>query len=192
MNKWLLTSILAFLLLITAFLFGYASPAPTIGVVENIKGIPFFTTNNTIIITEQLAHADLYINQPTLANTANITIDFDPQNITTLAVGIRENSFWLSYPKVVLYQQGVNPPGRQQQSISIPLTDKLQEGDRSLDLMFFATPQNAADIDPINAGPTDTTTWRLYNLNIALEKSTPTLPEFKDYAKSILNRERPL
>lgn len=156
---------------------------PTLGPIENIHGIPYANQSNDLQITEELAHVDIFLQQPAFAQQANLTITFNPYQLQKLTVGIRENSFWLSYPQYTLYEITAPPQSSvvQSKSISIPLTDKIQESDQSLDLMFFATA--LPDTEPY---------WELQDLSLTTSLTMPTWPEVKNIAKAILTRERPL
>jgi hypothetical protein len=160
-----------------------------LGAVENIHGIPYPKDSNAIVITEELAHADIYLMEPVLAKQLELTITYRPVNLTSLAVGVREDSFWLSYGG----KQGIYPtptlisPSREGEkkegvittSLSIPLTDKLQETDHSLDLMFFAESD-------------DEVRWELHNVNAKVSYAWPTYQQFRNYVGSIIKRERAL
>lgn len=142
------------------------------GPVENIHGIPYPAEDDHIIITEPLAHADIYLNESVLAKKLVLEIDFDPGNTTGLAVGVREDPFWLSY-------DGRVPAAR---TVVIPLTDKLQEPNRSIDLMFFAeAPRSPGEVG-----------WELHSLSARVEYALPDWPQLRNYARSILYRERAL
>lgn len=184
-------AIISSALLLIAVLFS-ASLLPIGGrslrVTENIHGVPFPKQENIILITEPHAHADVYLQEPVLAKQLELTITYRPVNLTSLAVGIREDSFWLSYgSKQEIFRAG-NTSGVATDSsevketqITIPLTDKLQETDRSLDLMLFA--EGADNADPL---------WELHDISANITHAKPTLAQFKDYARSILKRERAL
>ncbi len=183
-------AVVALILIVFAVPLSFAGPR-TIGVIENIDGIPFPKKDNTAVVTEKLAHADIYLHEPVLGKRLILTVTFTPHTIKQLHVGVRENAFWLSYQKMELYH--ASPASNHQpltRTVSIPLTDKLQEVNRSVDLMFFAkTPQSTEDIDE---NIRDTTLWELHTITAQVQPTLPTLPQLKDYAKSILTRERAL
>ena len=113
-----------------------------IGPIENIKGIPFPQENGTILITEELAHTDIYLNEPRLGRQAKIKINFTPLATSSISVGIRENPFWLSYKEYPIYNapaanknESVN--SAIQAEITIPLTDKILDQNNSLDLSLI-------------------------------------------------------
>lgn len=146
---------------------------------ENIHGIPFPQRGGHTVIQETLAHADIYLNQPVFAKKLEIAIEFLPTNIKSLAVGIRENDFWLSYPKYEIAippKSTTSPEAVVTSTITIPLTDKFQEPNQSLDLMFFAEGKNPQ--------------WELLKITSTVKYTRPTFTDFKDYAKAILRRER--
>lgn len=147
----------------------------TVAPLENIHGIPYPTQNDAQLITEKLAHADIFLTEPVLAKNLNLTISFEPGNLKQLGVGVRENEFWLSYTPVPLY-----PNINQTQTITIPLTDKLQEKDRSLDLMFFAEAKNKQP------------QWEVVSVKATTKHVMPTKAQLKDYLRSIIKKERAL
>lgn len=150
------------------------------GPIENTQGIPYPRLQDKIIVTEELAHADVYLREPVLGKNLVLEIDFTPVNITSLAVGVREDSFWLSYGS----RQEIYPTpteGVSTVSVEIPLTDKLQEADRSLDLMFFAQAPDGQEPQ-----------WELHDLKIRTSYAPITYTEFRNYLGSLINRERAL
>lgn len=152
----------------------------TLGVVETIQGIPYPTSNGAAVIVEEMAHADLFLQESVFAKQARITVSFDPQDVSHIDLGIRENEFWLSYVKYPLYQQGIDVPGFQTKEISIPLSTAIQDTNRSVDLMFFTeAPKNAME-------------WRIHAFRASVQTYMPSLQEIKSYAKSVITRERPL
>lgn len=146
-----------------------------ITLLENIHGIPFPTQKNAQIITEELAHADILLREPVLAKNLILNIIFRSGNLERLGVGVRENEFWLSYTPIALY-----PNPNLTQTITIPLTDKLQEKDRSLDIMFFAEAKN------------NSPRWELVNLTATSELTTLTTVQLKNYLRSVIYKERAL
>ncbi len=161
-----------------------------IGTIENIHGIPFPEQNESIHITETLAHADIFLKEPVFAKALKLTITFTPQSTQSIAVGIRENPFWLSYEKINFYQATQKNSSKQfTKTITIPLTDKLQEKDRSIDLMFFATTGNKKY--DAEKPTTDNTYWMLNDVQVKVITVKPTTDQLKDYIKSIINKERP-
>jgi len=155
--------------------------ARSVGAPETTQSIPYPGVNGRVHIDEPLAHADVYIAQPVFAKQVRLTVTFIPTNIDSLAVGVRENSFWLSYQPQRLYARDQAPAGTDQpitETVTIPLTDKLQEADQSVDVMFFTEGS-----DP---------SWELISVQAQVEQARPTWLEVKDYARAILYRERPL
>lgn len=160
------------------------------GQVENIDGISFPELDNTVI-TEKLAHADVYIDNNSFARALKITITFKPLDTVSLFVGIRENSFWLSYPKYQLcctQVQDNDKTSTTSVTVIIPITDKIVDGDGSLDLMFFAT--NADSTNKEDEGLDDQTLWVLEDIQVTSVPVVPTFGQIKDYIKSRLTRER--
>ncbi len=151
-----------------------------LGVLENIYGIPYPEQNGSIVVTEEMAHADLFLREPVFAKNAKVVVAFDPGNATSIDLGVRENEFWLSYRKYPLYRKGIDASVFQTKEITIPLTDVLQDTDQSVDFMFFAEhPQKSVE-------------WRIHEFHASLFSDMPSLAETKAYIKSILIRERAL
>lgn len=156
---------------------------------ENIHGITFPAADGAVHVYEPLAHADVYLDQPTLFKQLDFSITFIPGDITHLSVGVRENPFWLSYTRFPLYESTRSSSQPVTASVSIPLSDKLQESDRSVDLMFFAAKgKEAALEDAVNS----TLAWQLQNISASVSFTKPAYPEIKDWIKSIFYRERAL
>jgi len=156
--------------------------SPTFTRLENIHGIRFPETNGQIDVTEKLAHLDIELSEPVFAQELVLKINFIPLETEELYVGVRENSFWLSYPWQQIFPGEVD--------LIIPLTDKLQDTDRTIDLMFLAGPKaGLANPDLKNQ---DTTHWQLVSLTASVRPAIPTLPQIKNYLASLLKRERPL
>lgn len=150
-----------------------------LGVLETIHGIPYPSQSSSIVITEEMAHADLFLRESVFAKEAKITISFDPGAMNAIDLGVRENEFWLSYRKYPLYRKGTDTPGFQTKELSIPLTDVLQDTDRSVDLMFFAEEPQAVE-------------WRIQTFRARLSSNMPSVSEIKGYIKSVVTRERAL
>ena len=151
-----------------------------LGVLENIHGIPYPQENGSVLITEEMAHADLFLQEPVFAKQAKLMIRFNPGNTETITLGIREDEFWLSYRKYPLYKKGIDQPGVQTKEITIPLTAALQDTNRSVDLMFFADTTNKS------------VQWNIHAFHASLLTDMPTFVETKKYIKSIIIRERAL
>lgn len=192
-NKLFLAIVTLFLATI-ALLFLTSGNNRNVATVTNIHGIPFPKQEESYVITEKLAHADIYLNGSSLAKKLVLTIIFTPYNTDLLEVGIRENSFWLSYPKLSLYEAERNPePNVVQgkpitQSITIPLTDKIIDSNGSVDLMFFTSKDWATEYEGVD----DKTYWELNNIDAHVDFAWPTKAELKNYLKSKLTREKPV
>ncbi len=187
--------ILSALLLVGVLFFiqGMFAAPITLSAIENIDGIPFPTVATTTVISEKLAHSDIYLGQPVAFRNLKLHLAFDPQNLEKLEVGARENSFWLSYPKYTLYDRDSEPasPGTvMTKDITIPLTDKLQDKDQSVDLMFFATSKNSQATE--DEKEHDTAGFLLYAIQADSTWTQPSYTELKDYIRSIVYRERAL
>lgn len=183
--------ILLTIILIAVFKYSKTHPVD-IGQIENIDGIPFPEPDN-IVITEKLAHTDVYVDHSSFARTLEITTTFQPLDTTSLFVGIRENSFWLSYPKHQIcctIDQSNNSTSTISTTVTIPITDKLIASNGSLDLMFFATNTNSANKE--DEGIADKTMWILEDIQVTSTPTTPTYSQIKDYIMSRLKLEKPL
>ena len=194
MNRLILTIYLVCLFIVLLLLASSFRPTQVaIGSLENIDGIPFPLVANQPLVTEKLAHTDLYLKHSRLARSLSLTITFTPMAITALDIGVRENSFWLSYNKVNICcssEELANPSTPVTKTIAIPITDKLADQDGSLDLMFFATnPTNQTTEDE---GVNDRTKWLLNELSIVSHPAVPDLASMRDYLRSTLHRERAL
>lgn len=182
MIKLLLSISVSLVIIIIIFSASVIIPASlTLGKLENIHGIPFATIDHQTHINEPLAHIDVYLNQPVFARTLELTISYLPNETSQIMTGVRENSFWLSYNPQTIYNVNTHPTFNNQTKtsiIDIPLTDKLQEPNRSIDLMFFANP--------------DTANWEIINIKARTKLSIPSTTMLIDYIKSILKRQRAL
>lgn len=168
---------MAFPPIIVFALFVLLSGGPReLGQVENIQGIPYPAQNNVLLITEPLAHADIYLKESVLAKELILDIIYRPINLKSLAIGVREDSFWLSYG-----QRQSLPISDKRQAISlvIPLTDKLADKDGSIDLMFFAESEG----DPL---------WELHDVKAKVQYAKPTYRHFKNYIRSLVTQEKAL
>jgi hypothetical protein len=178
------------LLLITIFL---RSTPVVIGLVENSDGIPFPIVDGHPLVTEKLAHTDLYLKHSRFARSLSLTTTFTPMTITALDLGLRENSFWLSYNRINICcssEELANPSTIITKTIVIPITDKLADQDGSLDLMFFAT--NPTSQTTEDEGVNDHTKWLLNGLSVVSHPAVPDLASMRDYLRSTLTRERAL
>lgn len=163
----------------------------TTSALESIHGIPYPMLDGTIRVEESLAHTDVYLREPVLAKRLVLDISFIPHIEAHLAVGVRENEFWLSYPKHTFYTAtGSQTTTVERATVVIPLTDALQDKDQSIDVMFFSL-DRAGDFT-IDAGVLDTTRWDLVSLNARVEYAPLTWQEIKNYVASVVKRERPL
>lgn len=156
-----------------------------------IHGVPYVAGPNGQEVVEHLAHADLQLKQNVLAKNLILTVTFTPLNVKTLAIGLRESPFWLSYNPVPLYTAGT-APGSQTvtRTVIIPLTDKLPDVDQSLDLMFFAD-QATLQLSPEQA-ERDAVAWRLHDIQTEIVSSRPSWPQTKRWLKNTLYRVKPL
>ncbi len=174
--------IVLFGILVPSILFGLDMPkhgARELGVLESIYGIPFPVQGDKTVINEEMAHTDLFLQESVFAKRANITVSFDPEQLTVIDLGVRDNSFWLSYIKYPLYQKGIDPIGPQTKTLTIPLTAAIQDTNRSIDLMFFAE-------------PTASPRWSIQSFHATVEPIMPTTAEVKNFIHGIIGRERPI
>ena len=209
--------IIVIALAVTAIVFTVSLLLPartSLSPLENIRGVPYpevaqpypqglrpaeagfrggSAAAQQIQVTEELAHANLYSNKPALAQSAELTITFLPHNLATLAVGLRDNPFWLSYHQELLFDGSLelNQGEPITKTVVIPLTDKLQEADRSFDLMFFAN-DAPSSLTFDERSLADTTYWELLHIEVAIQPALPTKAALKDYLRSIFKRERAL
>lgn len=150
-----------------------------VGPLTTIHGIPFAVDNSTIHVEENLAHVDVFLEEPVFVKSLKLTISFDPKNTQSIAVGVREGGFWLGYSKKQLYEQGKDVPGFQTKELEFPLTSMFQETDKSIDVMLFSDSKL-----PIS--------WEIHAIKATTKFTTPAYSELKEYIKSILKRERAL
>ncbi|MBI4022166.1 MAG: hypothetical protein HY372_02320 [Candidatus Andersenbacteria bacterium] len=189
MKKYLI-GIVAGLILAAAALF--RGGPREVGTLENIHGIPFPTEPDTVVVTERLAHADIYLRELVIGKKLQLQITFSPDNLDQLDVGVRADPFWLSYPRVVLYRKSGDtaPTVPITQTVIIPLGDKIKDSNGSVDLMFFAAyPGSSAREDE---GTADATLWYLHQLSARTIPAWPTFAELKDFTRSFITREKPL
>lgn len=161
-----------------------------------IRGVPYPLLQNRTVITESLTHADIELAEPVLAKELELSIEFIPRSTRHLAVGIRRDPFWLSYEPTVFYTSTTESTTPISTTVNIPLTDKLQDADRSIDLMFFADTSPADIVSGSSAvldAPTaDTTNWELVSISARVHPTRPDRAAIKEYVRSIVKRERPL
>lgn len=183
MSKAITSVAVALVIFVALFVWPlFRSGERRLGALETIHGIPYASDAGRIIVTEKLAHADIFLREPVLMKNLTLTVHYIPRRVSRLSVGVRENSFWLSYAPTVFYDRSSDkksPEDVHETTITIPLTDKLQEVDRSLDLMFFAEPG-------------DSPTWDIIDVQARVEPAIPTYAQLRNYIKSIIYRERAL
>lgn len=147
----------------------------TVKNLETIHGIPYPSDAGKIIIEEDMAHADVNLQEPVLAKQATFVVSFDPGNASSIDFGVRENDFWLSYQKYPLFRASSDQRKLQTKEITVPLSNMFQDTDRSLDIMFFAD-----------------SPWSINAIRATVTPVLPTLQELKAYIKSVIKRERAL
>ena len=160
--------------------------------IETITSVSMPMEATHTLITEPLAHTNILLRQPVFAKKVILTITFIPKDVENIAVGIRENSFWLSYEPITFYtRQGTGSKDVQQQTVTIPVTDKLADRDQSLDVILFTN--SPVSIDSFIQNPTQSqVNWELASLSAELKNALPSWAATKDFIKSIAYRERVL
>ena len=159
---------------------------------ESINGVDYPIVEERIQVYEALAHTDIALVEPVFGKVAQVDVTFIPHDVRHLSVGIRRNSFWLSYDLLPLYDSTADDQRAGQavtKTITVPLTDKLQDHDRSLDLMFFAA--NSRPVDPASL-INQPTYWELLDLTVSVQNETPSPLATLNYLVSIVTRERAL
>lgn len=161
---------------------------------ETIDGIPYSHDGARVLVDETLAHSDVLLNASRFGKTLYLTIRFLPGSADTLAVAVRENSFWFSYQPVIFYdrqQAGAAIEGEIEKTVTFPLTDKIQSDDQSLDVMFFA--RNKTNLpDPALERSQNTISWQLQSITGKQQSEIISWREFKQFSKRFLTRERPI
>lgn len=166
--------------------------ARDIGPIETIQGLPYPEREGKYVISEPLAHADVNLIEPAIAKTLVLDFEYLPRDTQQLAVGVRENSFWLSYPRQTFYRHSDNASVTvaRHATVYLPLTGALQDKDRSVDLMFFA---DGVQDDSWQKQPEHVhTAWEIVDVRARVEYAWPTPAELKDFARAVITRERPL
>ncbi len=161
-----------------------------------IRGVAYPMQATNTVVSESLAHADIQLQEPVLAKEVEIRIEFIPHQTHSLALGVRRDSFWLSYEPAVFYQNEASSNTIASAIVTIPLTDAFQDSDRSIDMLVFA------DTSPADllSGPSavledpaaDTADWELISLTAQVKPSRPDMAALKNYVRSLVYRERSL
>lgn len=161
-----------------------------VSALTNVHGVAYGYVAQEALITQALAHLDVELREPVAFKKLELTFEFDPKQIQTLAVGVRDNPFWLSYQPTVFYDaDAADSRATQAARVIIPLTDKLQDADRSIDVMFIANGQTEVSLkDELG----DSTHWSISDIRAEVTYDWPTWAAAKDYARAVLTRERPL
>ncbi len=159
---------------------------------ESITSVPMPRQANNVVVTEPLAHTNILLHQPVFAKELILNIKFIPKDAENIAVGVRENSFWLSYQPTTFYERDTaDSQSVQEQIVKIPLTDKLADTDQSLDVVFFTN--YPVDVNAFTKNPTQSeVNWELVGLTAEVKNTLPSWPETKDFIKSVIYRERVL
>ncbi len=163
----------------------------SISLLENVQGIPFPIDHDSIVVSQTLAHADIYLREPVIFKQLHVSFDYLPEATSQLAVGVRENSFWLSYAPHIFYRQSAQPAPAtfQHADLTLPLSSALQEKDRSLDIMFIA---GNSPVAYLANQEDDRTLWQIKNLRAEVTYALPRPAELRDYLRSVVTRERAL
>lgn len=194
MNKYIAVGIGLGLVSLVIMLCFFRPKTVSFTALENIDGIPFPqgpASANTLVV-EPLAHTDAEVIGPAFAKQLVLTLTFIPTTAERLSVGIRENSFWLSYQPVIFYDRAESANGTEPMTASVvlPLTDKLRDRDGSVDLMFIAGRGSPEALLASRFQPDQQ--WELVAMQAQVQPVWPNRLETYDFIKSILRRERPL
>lgn len=182
--------LIAVVIVVILFVFEFSRRGErAVGVLETIDGIPFVQYRESILIQEKLAHADVYLREPVVFKDLVLDVEFNPGNLNSLSVGVRENPFWLSYEQIPIYFKA-SDQGTIRREITIPLSNKLQEIDRSIDIMFFGSTDRSTGA--IDEGIHDDASWKLLSLSASVRPTLPSRSYIVDYIKSVISRERAL
>lgn len=182
---------------ITALLFAYflfKNGPVSVTSLENIDGIAFPVVGQQTVITESFAHADILLPTSRLGKNLQLTLTFSPGTADTLGVAVRENSFWFSYHPVIFYDRLRDKTSRDEnivKTVTIPLTDKIQSTDQSLDLLFFAS-NAGTNLNPAHVRVNDTVKWYISNLKAQVYATQPSPQEAKQFLKRFISKERPV
>ncbi len=163
-----------------------------VAALTNVHGIPFAQADDWTMVTQALAHTDVYLREPVAFKKLVLTFEYVPRNTQSLAVGVRGNAFWLSYAPITFYEatSDLSNDDTQVATVVLPLTDTLQDVDRSIDVMFVANGQTEGSL---KNELVDTTMWQIRSLQARTAvENLPTRAELKDYLRSVLTQERPL
>lgn len=190
-----LSGVIVCVLLLAAW---WPSGPRTVRPLESIAGVPYPLVDGRAQVYEHLAHADIALDQPVVGRELTLTITFIPHRVQALAIGIRENSFWLSYPWQTFYEAAGEADVREPRTatVTIPLTDKLADRDQSLDLMILATPPGS--LPPLEDRMSDDTWWEAVALTADVQPAALRLTRVRDlvmiadYVTSLVRRERVL
>lgn len=174
--------------------FWLPSRAASFSALENVSGVPYPQTESRTQVYEPLAHADAAVAQLPLAKKIVLNVSFVPHRLKKLSAGMRENSFWLSYNRELLYQSDglKDETSLLTRRLEIPLTDKLVDTNGTLDLMFFAENGQLITDETINHPESSKIYWELAGLDGQTEWQLPARAELKDFVKSLVFRERAL
>lgn len=156
----------------------------------NVHGVAYQRVDQETLVTQALAHLDVMLREPVAFKQLTLSFRFHPQQTRTLAVGVRDNDFWLSYQSLVFYDAAnADAQSLRDATVTIPLTNKLQDADRSIDVMFIANGQTEVSLkDELG----DSTQWSISDIRAEVTYAWPTWASVKDYARAVLTRERPL
>lgn len=183
--------------LLTLLLYGISIAARgpvSLTPLENIDGITYPVEQDSTVISESFAHSNILLASPRFAKALQLTITFSPGNADRIGVAVRENSFWFSYHPVYFYDRqkdGPSSASSMQKTVLIPLTDKIQHNDQSLDMLFIAE-NGATSLDPAHNREKDTVVWYVKDIVLKQKTAAVTWPQAKTYLKRVINRERPI
>jgi len=159
---------------------------------ENIHSVPFPVQGGVTLIDEHLAHTDVFLTEPVLGKVLTLNIAFRPDTANTLAVGVRQGPFWLSYTPTEFFHRTPTTVSSALQAtrVQVPLSGAIQSNDQSVDVMFFTDLAHyPMDVDPAQA---DHTHWELASFKAEVSSRWPTATELRHYLGRLIRRDRPL
>jgi len=162
-----------------------SASAPT-----DLYGVPFPIVNEATEIQSAIAHFDVNLTEPVLQKELVLSAAFSPGATKFIGVGVRSNSFWLSYDPLPLYDHRTSDGATlQTKEVHIPLTNKLQDTDRSIDVMLFTSESWPFDPATLIDQPAS---WQLHSLDVAIANTQASPLQMADYLLGLVTRERPL
>lgn len=183
--------IIAFFLLALAYVLTRQSAS--IGVFENIQGIPYpVTASGVQVIVEPIAHADVFVHT-VFAKELEVVLSFIPYDSKRLALGVRQDSFWLSYSPQVFYTAALDSAQTttlHEATIKVPITDKIVDSSGTIDMMIFSGTDSLELLSKnVEASRVK---WELHSIGVKTKYVRPQFTQLRDFVRGIIMRERPL